>query len=233
MDDLEFRRRAYAEPNCQDKDFLDKKNEADENIELVDQLLVFDQQIKRAINITPPEGLAERIILNQALGQHTQNKQRVQVALSMVVSVLLMFGLVFSMLQPWPGINLEQQVLTHVYEELDHLIEKQNKDISHVNRALSAYGVEIKHDFGQVNYLGSCKIANKEGVHIVLAGKKGAITVMMLPQIKVDTEQSVSDGRFQGIITPLGKGSMAILGEKNELLDQIEQKIKNNLSLVI
>lgn len=233
MDDLEFRRSAYAEPNCQDKDFLDKKNSTIDNIELIDQLQSFDQQITQAINIDPPEGLAERIILNQTLGYHSQNKQRKQAALSMVASVLVVFGLVFSFLQPWSTINLEQEVLTHVYDELDHLIEKQNKDTSHVNRVLSSYGAELKQDIGQVNYLGSCNIASKEGVHIVLSGLKGAVTVMMLPHIKVDMEQTVSDTRFQGIIIPSGKGSMAIVGEKGESLDQVEKLINNNLIWMI
>lgn len=233
MDDLEFRRRAYAEPNCQEKDFLDKKNSTDENVELVDQLQTFDQQITEAMNIQPPEGLADRIILNQTLGQHSQNKQRLQASLSMVASVLVVFGLVFSLLQPWSAIDLEQEVLTHVYDELDHLIEKQNKDSRHVNQALSSYGAELKQDIGQVNYLGSCNIANKEGVHIVLSGLKGAVTVMLLPHIKVEMEQTVSDTRFQGIIIPSGKGSMAIVGEKGELLDQVEEKIKNNLTWMI
>lgn len=233
MDDLEFRRRAYAEPNCQDKDFLIKKNQSSENTQLVDHIQSLDQQIEQAINIDPPQGLAERILLNQALDSHSQKKHHLRVALSMAASVLLVFGLVFSFLQPGPGIKLEQQVLSHVYDELDHLIEKQNKDIHHINQMLSSHGAELKQDIGQVNYLGTCNIANQEGVHIVLSGVKGSVTVMMLPHITIDTEHSISDDRFQGTILPTARGSMAILGEKGEPLDQVEKKIINNLSWVI
>lgn len=233
MDDLEFRRRAYADPNCQDKDFLVKKKESKENTELVNHLHELDQQIKQAVNIDPPQGLAERLILNQTLDQHSQNKHRTRAALSIAASMLLVFGLVLTMLQPWSSNDLEQQVLTHVYDELDHLIEKQHKDISHVNYILSSYGVELKQDIGQINYLGSCNIANKEGVHIVLSGQMGAVTVMMLPHINIDMQQTISDGRFQGTIVPTAKGSMAILGEKGESLDQVEKKFINNLNLMI
>ncbi|MFW2372933.1 MAG: DUF3379 family protein [Gammaproteobacteria bacterium] len=233
MDDLKFRRRAFAEPDCQNKDFLHKTKESKENTELVNHLHELDQKIKQAVNINPPEGLAERLILNQTLNHYSQNKHRTRAALSIAASVLLVFGLVLTLLQTWSSNDLEQQVLTHVYDELDHLIENQNKDTRHINHMLSSYGAELKQDIGQVNYLGSCNIANKEGVHIVLSGVKGSVTIMMLPHIKIDTEQNISDERFQGTILPAGKGSMAILGEKGEPLDQIEQTILNNLSWII
>ena len=68
MDDLEFRRRAYAEPNSEDEDFLQKKNESADNARFVDELKLFDEKINDALHVDPPEGLAERIKLNQTLG---------------------------------------------------------------------------------------------------------------------------------------------------------------------
>ena len=233
MDDLEFRRRAYADPDNQDSDFVDKINQSNDNIELINQLHVLDRKIKQAMHIDPPPGLADRLLLNQTLEHHTHTRYRTRAGLSLMASVLVVFGLVFLWLQPWSGINLEHQVLTHVYDELDHLVEKQNKNIRDINQVLSSYGVELKHDIGQVNYLGRCNIANKEAVHIVLAGQKGAVTVMMLPDTNIDSQQAVSDGRFEGMIIPVRKGSMAILGEKGESLDQLETTIKNNLSWMI
>lgn len=232
MDDLEFRRRAYAEPGCQDEEFLGKKNASEESEKFVNDLLAFDYQIKDALNIPVPEGLAERIILNQTLGQHAQKKQGVKVIFSLVASVLIVFALMFAFLFT-PNINLEQELFAHIYEELNHLDEQQYNDIHHVNNLLKSFGGTVNKEIGKVNYLGSCNIANKKGVHMVLAGKKGPVTVMMLPNINIENIQSISDDRFNGSIIPVTKGSMVIVGEKGESLEEIRHKLVNNISWVI
>lgn len=232
MDDLEFRRRAYADPGCRDDDFLEKKNASEENIQFVNDLLVFDQEIKKSMNIQAPKGLAERIILNQTLGQHVQLKQRMRLAFSLAASILIVFSLSFTFL-PVSNISLDQKVLAHIYEELDHLDEYQNNDIHRVNDLLASFGGTVNQEIGRINYLGGCNIANKKGVHMVLAGEKGPVTVMMLPDIKIENTQSISDGRFNGSIIPAAKGSMVVVGEKGESLEELKYKLKNNISWVI
>lgn len=232
MDDLEFRRRAYAEPNNKDETFLEKKNSSEENTQFVDELQHFDKKITDAMNIQPPEGLAERIMLSQKLDQHNQQKHRIKYGLSIAASVLLIFGLLFSFILP-TQLSVDQEVLAHIYEELNHLDDHQNKNIIQVNNLLADYGAEIKQDIGKVNYLGSCDIANKKGIHIVLQGETGPVTVMMMPKIDVANTSTFSDNRFKGTIIQTAKGSMAIVGEKNESLDNIKQILQTNLSWVI
>jgi Protein of unknown function (DUF3379) len=232
MDDLEFRRRAYAEPDCQDDKFLAKKNASKESKTFVGDLQAFNYQIKDAMNTPVPEGLAERIILNQTLVQHAQKKQGVKVIFSLVASVSIVFALVFTFLFT-SNIDLEQEVFAHIYEELNHLNEQQHNDIHHVNNLLKSFGGTVNIEIGEVNYLGSCNIANKKGVHMVLAGEKGPVTIMMLPNINIGNKQSISDGRFKGSIIPATKGSIVIVGEKGESLEEIRHKLVNNIRWVI
>jgi len=233
MDDLEFRRRVYADPKSQAADLLDKENESQDNRLFVEDLQQFDEKIKQAMSVEPPEGLAQRIILNQALNNHTQSKLHRRYMLSMAASFLLVLGLFSYILQPVSGIDLEREVFAHVYEELNHLNEQQGKDTSQFNEALKKHGGKFLGDFGKINYLGSCNIVNKKGVHLILAGSQGAVTVMMLPEIKVSVEQVISDDRFHGSIIPTGKGSIAVVGEKGESLKEIKQVLENNFDWVI
>ncbi len=232
MDDLEFRRHVYADPKCQNTEFLSKKNETEENHLFVDELQQFDKKLKRAMDIEPPKGLAERIILNQALQTHSRMEQQ-RFIFSIAASVLLVLGVFFYIFQPISEVNLEHEVLAHIYEELDHLIEQQDKKTLDINQALAQHGGEFIGDIGKINYLGSCDIANKKGIHVILAGTHGSITVLMLPDVSINKEKMVSDNRFHGSIIPTGSGSIAIIGEKNESLNEVKQTIKQKLSWAI
>ena len=227
MDDLEFRRRAYAEPDCQDKDFIDYKNKSIENTHFVDELNLLDETLKSAIQIKPPEDLLERVKLKQALELHQLNRQRYRY-FSLAASVVLVLIMTY-IYQPEVGIKphetLTASILEHIYHELDHLQEQQNKSLAQVNTLLSDIGVNMSVLVGDVNYLGSCDIANKKGVHMVVQGSIGPITVMVLPDISVSDKQIISDKRFRGLIVPKGKGSIAIVGEKSESLLLLQEKL--------
>ncbi len=232
MDDLEFRRRAYADPDCQDDDFLERKNASLENTRFVNELQAFDRQIKDAMNIPAPKKLAERIILNQALGQHSRVRRRMKLMLSLAASIVLVFSIMFTALYASRN-DMEQEVLAHIYEELHHLDEQQNNDLDSINKVLAMFGGTMTQKIGKVNYLGGCDIANKKSVHMVLAGIKGPVTVMMLPNVKVKNMRRVSDERFKGFIFPATKGSMAIVGESGEPLDEIKNKMEKGIHWII
>lgn len=231
MDDLEFRRRAYAEPNCQDEDFIDYKNKSIENAHFIDELNLLDENLKTAMQVNPPDDLLERIKLKQALEHHHASRKSYRY-LSLAASVILVFLMAY-IYQPEMGIKQQEDltgsILLHIYNELDHLNEQQNKSLEQVNSLLSDIGGKMNGQIGAVNYLGSCDIANKKGVHMVVQGDIGPITVMLLPDISISDKQIISDNRFRGLIMPKGKGSIAIVGEKTESLLLLQEKLTSHM----
>ena len=229
MDDLEFRRQAYADPNNTDQDFLDKKNESIENEKFVEELKNLDRKITQAIQIEAPEGLAERIKLNQQLGEHAYRKKQMRRWFSIAASVLIVFGLVASFISTTKTNDLSQRVLSHVYDELYHLEENHHYSIARANLMLASYGGEFQQNIGSLRYVGKCEIAKQQGVHMILDGKVGPVTVMMMPETKIDKALSINDHRFQGSIEPTSRGSYAIIAEKGEELEQVKQTVNKNL----
>jgi len=229
MDDLEFRRQAYTDPECKDSGFLEHKNKSADNVNFVEDLQLLDESLKQAMNLKPPEDLAERIKLNQTLRHHQVMRKRTLYG-SMAASVLIVVAVFFS-LQPvnQHKSNLDQQVLSHIYHEIDHLYEQQDRSLKQVNILLSEFGSHLNRSIGSINYLGSCEIANKKGVHMVVEGTVGPITVMMLPDSPVNSQHLISDKRFNGLIMPAGKGSMAVVGEKGESLKLLQEKLIENI----
>ena len=230
MDDLEFRRRAYAEPNSDDKDFIEKKNESADNARFVDELKMLDQQIADAMHVEPPEGLAERIKLNQQLGEHTHKKKQYQFMFSVAASVLIVMSVVFAFLSPSHNDALSEVVLTHIYDELYHLEDDYQYPIDRANLVLASHGGKFEHDIGELRYVGGCDIDEKPGLHMVLKGEKGPVTVMMMPEAKIEKAIKIADSRFQGSIQPTAKGSIAFVAEKGEKIERVKHAVNSSLS---
>lgn len=127
------------------------------------------------------------------------------------------------------SISLHQEVFAHIYSELDHPGEQGNRSLNQVNTLLADIDVSMTHKIVRVNYLGSCEIAGKKGIHMVLQGDLGPITVLMLPDISVNSQQIIRDGRFHGLITPGEQGSIVVVGEKGEPLQQLQNKLEQTL----
>lgn len=242
MDDLEFRRRAYAEPDCQSESFLQFKNKSPENTRFVDELLQMDGKLKQALCVQPPDNLVEKIKLKQTFSDHHSSRERWHF-LSFAASILLALVLTFYYLPiDYLSVNylsmnylsmgnsdserqLKEGLLQHVYSELDHLDEQQNPSLSQVNTLLAEFGGSMDRLVAEVSYLGSCEIHNTTGVHMVVKGDRGPVTIMLLRGVTVNSQKLISDQRFRGLIVPADKGSIAIIGEKGESLQSIKNKL--------
>ncbi len=234
MDDLEFHRQAYIDPSSDDEEFLAHQAKNSEAQKLVDDLKFFDSDLKQALNVVAPEELAARIKLNQTFEQHSlQHKQKKQWL--WIASVVVFIGILFSydyMFIQSPNRNLSDRVLSHIYHELDHLQEKKQRSLSQVNSVLSSFGIGMDKIFVPINYLGTCNIGNAKGVHMVLEGKIGPITVLMLPNDYMKSEYIFHDDRFNGVILPSVHGSVAVIGEKGESLKTLKEKLSQHLNLI-
>jgi len=234
MDDLEFRRHAHINPNSQDKDFIAYKNGCNDCHKLVDELTELDIELKKALDVDVPTDLAARIQLNQTYSQHiSQHKQRRY--WSWVASIVLFIGFLFTydlVFVQAPNKALGDRVLSHVYHELDHLHEHKQQTLVQVNTLLADFGLNLHKLFGPVNYLGSCNIADVSGIHIVMRGETGPVTVLMLPGKNVTEEYTFKDNRFNGVIMTIANGSIAVVGEKGESLESLKQKLSQYLNLI-
>lgn len=72
MDDLEFRRRVFAQPSGTDEELLEFAEQHPERQELIDEMQAFDLELSGALDIPIPKGLSERILANTAA--HTQDE---------------------------------------------------------------------------------------------------------------------------------------------------------------
>ncbi len=228
MDDLEFRRRCIADPFDQDEEFLLKKQENFVYAQFADRQAQFDRQVKDIMHsVKVPNGLQARIQLRHAFSQRQVRRRFWTYSLPLVASILF-FSLMLMLLMPGSN-DLQQVVLAHVYSELYHLDDRKNVQKPELRQILNTVGNDFKDDLGQVHYAGTCHIRKQSGVHLVLPGKVGPVTVLLMPGEAVEYRTTVADKRFSGVISHMPGGSMAILGEDGEDIDKLEQQLKSRL----
>ena len=88
----------------------------------------------------------------------------------------------------------------------------------------------MDHSAGLITYAQSCKIGGREVPHLVIQGERGPVTILLMPEEMVDAPQSLVGDNVNGVILPVGNGSIAIIGRTDERLDRIQAQILNSVS---
>ena len=221
MDCLEFRRRLMIDPFCKDEDLLEHEAKCPNCAAFARDLRAQETRMRALLReVSPPEGLAERVQLAARFEENTNARQRWWYAFA--ASVLLVIGV--SMISVWTtsmersDIALAQSVIHHIEDEANHLREAQPVSDGRLKWVFNRFGAELAADIGQVNFAAECLMRKKNGVHLVMPGEVGPITVFFMPGEQAASTIEVAAGRFQGEIVPTDWGSIAVVGEKGETL---------------
>jgi hypothetical protein len=75
----------------------------------------------------------------------------------------------------------------------------------------------------------SCKINGREVPHLVMQGEKGPITILLMPFEMVDMPIKLSGQSIEGVILPVGNGSIAIIGERGEAIDEVGTRVTDTV----
>lgn len=238
MDDLEFRKRVFANPQDQDPEFLAAAAANPERSRVLSQLQALDVRVAKAAHSIPvPADLAARLKTRTAPVQATE-KPGMRRYLAVAASLILAIGLVLS-----PGLITERpsaadlkfhdDVIGHVHREISRY-NPGLADISltQINSVLEKEAGGHLRDDEQIKkmhfkFANGCNIdQNSKGAHIVLNGSRGAVSVIVVHNSPVSTKFDVTDSRFAGKIIPFGEGNLIIVGEKDEPLNVYEDMIE-------
>jgi len=109
--------------------------------------------------------------------------------------------------------------VTDVAVSDERLYSVVTEDVAHMDRSA-----------GLITYAQSCEIGGHEVPHLVIQGEHGPVTILLMPEEMVDGPQSLSGDNVNGVILPVGNGSIAILGDSKERLEIIEEQVLKSVS---
>ena len=130
---------------------------------------------------------------------------------------------------------LVAQLLEHMEHEREEMrVKTMPAAFGTVKYVMDAADAAVADDIGLISYARSCVVNGRTIPHLVLQGKHGPITLLIMPDEPIDGPIPFSDADFDGAIVPVGRtGSVAIIGRKGEPIDDIRETIADKIRLSI
>jgi hypothetical protein len=233
MDDILFRHTAIATPNDKNDEFLRRQCDSEKNKTLVDQAKKFDLELQSVLKVDLPNDMIDKILLEQSFAIENKKNVNHRWHLAIAASVAFLIGISLPLLNNLNYFtqNIGTVALQHVQEEY-YFTEKvdENASLSTVNAKLARYGGLAKDDLGDVLYVNHCDFDGRPGLHMIIQGEQGRITVFVVPDdAGLRSSPDFYNQRLKGITENLGKVSLVIVGEKDEPLEKMKLKLKENI----
>lgn len=225
----------YRNALTSDPGFEDEARHADGCVscrEFSAEIMALDADIAAAMRIAvPPLRMpqlpdvdAENVT---ALSSRRQYSKPAWFALAATVLLAAIIG--FRMAGPGMGLGLgtlEEQVLAHVdHEPLALLPSNTPVSDSEFSIAVPKEIATMNRDVGLITFAAFCSINGNDVPHLVMQGKHGPITILLMPHEKVDATRVLDGVNVHGVILGVGEGSIAIIGDREEPLEKVEQNV--------
>lgn len=233
MNCLEFRHHLLTNPLKEEAGFTRHRARCPTCAHEAQQARQFESQLRAAVMVEIPEGLQARILLAQSLDKQPRGARLQPRWLALAASLLLSIGIAGGLLYRGNPDGrpeaLQAAVFGHIDAELDHLHEERNLQAGQLTGLFDQFGARVTDGIGKVNYAGHCTIRRHSGLHLVLPGQRGPVTVLFMPGEYVNARRNIRTERFTAVIAPTGYGSVAVVGEPGEVLDEILGKVSRHV----
>ena len=259
MDEIEFRRRVYANPQSPEQELLDADSDNPDYQKILDQAQELDTDVSNAVTaISVPADLQDKLLkipasagisgeeLIQRESANSSYFHYYAAAATFLLAIGVTFSIVFNSGPSVQDIALGDNVLDHLYidfEEINAFSRGEGNNFEIVNAAnvsqiLANAGTQfLSNDFMRsmpVRVAKPCEIIPAfQSAHLILQGSRGAVSVFVINNSPVSVEYRFRDDRFNGVVIPMGKGNMILVGEETENLDPYKDLFADNVEWVI
>jgi len=233
MDDILFRHTATATPNDRSDDFLQRLADSDQNKALVKEAKQFDASLKALLKVDVPEGLADKILLEQSFEVEKERIMSGRWHVAIAASIAFIIGITLPLLSNYhhSPLDIGEVAMQHVQAEYYFTAQSNERaDLKMVNAKLARYGAQAHGDLGDVTYVNYCSFEGTPALHMVMQGDKGQITVFIVPEeAKFIETKNFNNQHLKGITEKMGNTNVVIVGEKDESLQSIRNAMENNI----
>lgn len=228
MNCLEFRRRLTIDPLDGDAELLTHE-EACEACGRFARELRGDEIRLRALlrSVSPAAGMEGRIGRAVHAERRAVARRRWLYGAAAGVMIAVSAGLLTlgTTVQRGGDAELAQSVLQHIEAEPAKLRSVDPVAAGAVRFVFARFDARLVDDIGPVLFAAQCPMRHHAGIHLVLPGQAGPITVFFMPGESGDSDISVRSSRFVGYVTPTAWGGIAVVGEHGEDLRGMGERL--------
>lgn len=221
----EFRRKLLEDPRRSEAEFLAHRascKPCDRAARVVEGL---EGDLEKLLRFAPPPDLGERLRLP---------RRRAWRPLGLAASLagLLVLGVWWWQPSPPGG---TAAVIAEVMHHIDHepeafasridLTPDRYRDLS------PAVSISTGGWARVVSYAAPCDILERPGLHLVLRGAAGPVTVLVITGVRVARQELIHAEGMQAVMRPVRGGSLAVVGQPGSALEAIAAEIASRLRI--
>jgi hypothetical protein len=222
----EVQRKLLEDPDSRDPELLAHATHCAACAGERERALAFERRLRASMEVDPPADLETRLKAAPKPG-----RRGIPLAVAAALLVMMVAGswLVSGW---WPASGQQRlagEVLEHIRAEAHYLEVRQALPAAELTALLDQFGARLNGNLGTVYHASRCPLNGRDGVHLVLAGRRGPVTVLLLPGVGISEPQAVASDRFTGVLLPATFGTMAVVGGPGEMVDPLVRRLHQTL----
>ncbi|GLX77550.1 chemotaxis protein [Thalassotalea insulae] len=233
MDDLQFRRSIYADPNTSDEEVRAAKHSDPAKRKFAEEIEQLDQQIAQALHIDVPQGLSEKLILRQSLASHQQQKKASRIKLALAASVTFAIGLIVHQLQfSHAYSSISDYAIAHTNHEAQYFSNQDEVRVSltSLNKKMASFNGSFSEQLGELLMAEFCRFDGTKSLHLVFRGQTSPVNIFIVPDNEYLTvTKRFTDNNLNGVVNQFKHSNIIVVGDKQEPLEQWQNKISQTV----
>lgn len=234
MDDLEFRRKIYADPKAKDDEIIAALAQDPAKKKFAHELDALDEKLLSAMKVPVPEDLCDKLILGQTFASHQQQKKSKRVHYALAASVAAIFGITISFLQFSHSYDsVGDYAIAHTNHEAQYFTNTTpaNVTLASLNDKMAAFGGKFDESIGELMMADYCRFDGMKSLHIVMRGESSPVNIFVVPNSKhLSFSESFSQGDLRGSANLYRNSKIIIVSDKNESIETLQNKVNSKLS---
>lgn len=241
MNCLEFRRMATTSPH--ELGGLGEVHQQDcpSCHAYVHEQLALDDQLMALFEVPVPDDLSSRILMHQAFNDEAEDQTGLVFELSKRLKPMMskiaaaggaMAATLIIAVTIIPGVNTAQaEVQRHVIGHMQHETKALMMDLQvpqeDISRLMRRVNMQASERWQQPNFAALCRFEGKISAHFVYEYNGQKVTVFVMPEENEGAFHRFQVEQWHGEIIPIGMGSMALMSDSEEALDQVIRRLTN------
>lgn len=198
------------------------------------RLKALDLRIARALQIdVPPLVMPELPDIDESVAAlPVRRRSKAPVWFAVAATVVLGLSIALRMSSMFEDYDtLADEVLAHLDHE-PRALRVTDVPVSdrRLQRTVPASLAVFDRNESLITYANSCIINGHRVPHLVVQGQHGPVTILLMPEEKVDETVPLDGNAVHGVILPVGDGSIAIIGPRDEPLEPIQENVRASLT---
>lgn len=223
MNCLDFQRRLNADPHRLGPEAEAHADACPACARRLARQMRLEAELAQSLLVSPPEGLADRVLLAARLRQRREYMPAFALAAGLVLAV----GLGLSLPQ-WGREDLAGASIAHVLSEPQFLAARGTVGTRQVSAQFARVGARLEGELPAV-HAGPCEVPGGEGAHVVLVTPHGRVTVLLMPNRRVEEEVRKHDQGLIAVVHSAKRGCYTLVASNAQALEYARTLLEERL----